>query len=499
VEASALQAPQGPGRLAARGPLLRLRTDDQLVALFRRGHDEAFQVIFDRHRPQLFAYARQMLGGSRSDAEDVLQDVFLRAYRALRTDERPVTLRAWLYRVAHNRCVDHLRRPAPPPADVLALSRTPPHDPLAEAERREHLRHLVADVRRLPAPQRSALLMRELEGLSYEELSVALEVSVPAVKSLLVRARVGLLAAGDARDTACAEIRGDLLAAHDRHVRCDARARRHLRDCDGCRSYHQALRVARRGAAGLLPGPGPLGALAKLLGLGGAGSGAAAGGGALAGGGGVVAGGAGVVAGGAVAGTASKVAAALCCAAVLGGGAAEVRHQAAPASHPGAAARGGARSAGAPSAAATLPRFPADTSGRATTAADRPTAGAVRVSPAREIAVAGPVLAGEPVPGVASPGPDAAGAPHAAGQTGGVAAPADDAPASGAGTATPAPVEMPRPSAGGSDDTGDASPHAGGDPAPGPAAPPQDGASGDDGARPEPIAIAAGASSGGGG
>ena len=60
-----------------------------------------------------FAYTRQMLGGSRSDAEDVLQDVFLRAYGALRNDDRPVTLRAWLYRVAHNRCIDHLRRPRP--------------------------------------------------------------------------------------------------------------------------------------------------------------------------------------------------------------------------------------------------------------------------------------------------------------------------------------------------------------------------------------------------
>ena len=75
MEASALQAPQGPSRLAARGPLLRLRSDEQLVALFRRGHDEAFQVIFDRYRQRVFAYTRQMLAGSRSDAEDALQFV----------------------------------------------------------------------------------------------------------------------------------------------------------------------------------------------------------------------------------------------------------------------------------------------------------------------------------------------------------------------------------------------------------------------------------------
>ena len=123
MEASALHAPSGLGRITAHGPLLRLRSDDQLVALFRMGYDDAFGAIHDRYRQRLFAYTRQMLGASRSDAEDVLQDVFLRAYGALRNDDRPVTLRAWLYRVAHNRCIDHLRRPVPPPAEVYELSR----------------------------------------------------------------------------------------------------------------------------------------------------------------------------------------------------------------------------------------------------------------------------------------------------------------------------------------------------------------------------------------
>src|SRR5919112_1516107 len=141
----------------------------------RAGNDEAFRIIHDRYRARLFAYTRQMLGGSRSDAEDALQDVFLRAYNALRVDERPVVLKAWLYRVAHNRCIDHLRRPTPPPADVFEVSRSPMPDPLAEAERRDDLRRLVADVQRLPEQQRSALLMRELEGLSYADLAVALE------------------------------------------------------------------------------------------------------------------------------------------------------------------------------------------------------------------------------------------------------------------------------------------------------------------------------------
>jgi RNA polymerase sigma factor (sigma-70 family) len=324
VEASALHAPTGLGRSSAAGPLLRFRSDDQLVALFRMGYEDAFRVIHDRYRQRLFAYTRQMLAGSRSDAEDALQDVFLRAYNALRRDDRPVTLRAWLYRVAHNRCIDQLRRPLPAPADLFETSRAPLQDPMATAERREDLRRLVEDVGRLPEQQRSALLMRELEGLTYAELADALDVSVPAVKSLLVRARIGLTEATDARDTACVEIRADLAGTHDRGVRASGRSRRHLRDCAGCRDYQQALRRVREGFGALLPGGSPLATLAKLLGIGGASSGAAAGGSVAAGAGAASGGGAAVVGGGAAA---AKVAAIVCCAAVVGGGAAEVSRE----------------------------------------------------------------------------------------------------------------------------------------------------------------------------
>jgi RNA polymerase sigma factor (sigma-70 family) len=339
VEASALSHPVGLSRVSLAGPLLRLRTDDQLVALFRAGHDEAFGIIHDRYRARLFAYARQMLSGSRSDAEDVLQDVFLRAYNTLRADRRPVALRAWLYRVAHNRCIDQIRRPTPAPEDVYEVNRGVASDPMVEAERREDLRRLVADVRRLPEQQRSALLMREMEGLSYQDLAEALGVTVPAIKSLLVRARVGLVEAVEARDTACVEIRTDLASAFDRGVRASGRSRKHLRECAGCRDYRTALRGVEKQLNGLAPASGPLTTIAKVLGIGGAGSGAAAGGGAaVVGGGGAAAGGASVatIGTGAVAATATKVAAVVAAAAVVGGGAATVekveRHRT-PATH----------------------------------------------------------------------------------------------------------------------------------------------------------------------
>ncbi|HEY8867345.1 MAG TPA: sigma-70 family RNA polymerase sigma factor [Solirubrobacteraceae bacterium] len=323
MEASALQAPVGIGRLSLGSPLLRLRSDEQLVALFRAGNEEAFRVIHDRYRQRLFAYARQMLGGSRQDAEDALQDVFIRAYGALRANDREIALRGWLYRVAHNRCIDQLRRPMPPAVDLFDITRVPAADPCVETERREALRRLVADVQRLPEQQRSVLLMRELEGLSYAELADTHCVTVPAVKSLLVRARMGLVEAAEARDTDCADIRAELSLSQGRGVRATGRARRHLRDCSGCREYRTEIRRVKRSFAALTP-VAPLAFLTKLGLTGGGGS--AAGGGAAAASGGAAAGG-GVLGGSAVALTATKVAVVVCSVVVSAGGAVTVEQQ----------------------------------------------------------------------------------------------------------------------------------------------------------------------------
>jgi len=171
---------------------------------------------------------------------------------------------------------------------------------------------------------------------------------VPAVKSLLVRARLGLVEAGEARDTACAEIRADIAFAHGRGVRASGRSRKHLRDCSGCREYRRALR-GQRGRFLALGGGGPLATIAKLLGIGGASSGAAAGAGA---------GGSAAVIGGATAATATKVAVVFCCAAVVGGGAVEVRQHVTavqPSHHSSAVGHARAASVGAKAAPAGAP------------------------------------------------------------------------------------------------------------------------------------------------
>ena len=112
MEASALNhsATAGLPALAGRSPLLRLQSDEKLIVLIRRGQHGAFEALVQRYQSRLLAFCRHMLG-STEDAEDVLQEVFAASFNAMLADDRPINARPWLYRIARNRCLNHLRRP----------------------------------------------------------------------------------------------------------------------------------------------------------------------------------------------------------------------------------------------------------------------------------------------------------------------------------------------------------------------------------------------------
>src|SRR3954453_21488361 len=116
----------------------RVATDAQLVELVRGGDDRAFAAIHDRYEARLVAHARQLLGGAHHEAEEVVQDAFVRALHALRAADREVALRAWLYTIVRNRTLDVLRRPVrttdlEPHAAVLADAGGDPHERFARA------------------------------------------------------------------------------------------------------------------------------------------------------------------------------------------------------------------------------------------------------------------------------------------------------------------------------------------------------------------------------
>jgi RNA polymerase sigma factor (sigma-70 family) len=182
-----------------RSPLLRAASDEKLVALTRRGRDDAFDVLAERYRGRLLGFCRHMLR-SREDGEDVLQEVWIAALRAMRGDDRPIEVKPWLYKIARNRCLNHLRRPTPIAVEsVDGLEQGATESAADAVAGRERLREIVADVHGLPETQRTALILREFDALSYAQIAGAMETTVPAVKSLLVRARMGLASAAEAR------------------------------------------------------------------------------------------------------------------------------------------------------------------------------------------------------------------------------------------------------------------------------------------------------------
>lgn len=172
-------------------------TDEDLVARFRAGDDAAFTEIHARFRPALIAFARRMLRSSGHDAEDIVQDALIRAYRGLRVTDRPMVLRPWLYMIVRNRALDELRAPQRNTCfdDEVGLAAVPAPDPAQCAAERDEMRQLVAEIGRLPERQRMALVMREFDGRSHAETARALHTTVPATKSLIVRARSSLSAA----------------------------------------------------------------------------------------------------------------------------------------------------------------------------------------------------------------------------------------------------------------------------------------------------------------
>jgi RNA polymerase sigma factor (sigma-70 family) len=341
VEASALHRQTGVPGLSGPSPLLRLRSDEQLIAATRRGDQAAFEALVHRYQARLLAFCRHMLG-SKEDAEDVLQEVFAAAYNALLADDRPINTRPWLYRIARNRSLNHLRKPRPAGQDSMDVFERDNGVTTADTvHRREEFRQIVADVGNLPETQRTALLLREIDALSYDQIAEAMDTTVPSVKSLLVRARVSLAEAAEARLLTCAEVRLELGEVAEGLAKTSAPVRRHLKACKRCRTFRDELRNTTRALTAIYP-VGPIVILHKLglfkLGFGGAAAGGAAGGsGSLAGGAGMAAGGAAAASGGAAAaaggaisagiGTlASKAAAGVAAAALVTAGAVEVKH-----------------------------------------------------------------------------------------------------------------------------------------------------------------------------
>ena len=242
-------------------PAGRRSSDQRLARLASRGNARAFALLYERHHQALYRYCLAIVRAP-EDAQDALQNTFMHAFAALRASEREVAVRPWLFRVAHNEAVSILRRRRQ--NEPLEEQHEPSRDTVeASAVQRERLAELVADLQQLPIKQRAALLMRELSGLSIEELASALGVSAGAAKQTLFEARTSLHAFAKGRDMECEAVRRAISDGDGRVLRArDVRA--HLRACGACSEF-RALIDSRSAELQALAPPLPAAASASVL------------------------------------------------------------------------------------------------------------------------------------------------------------------------------------------------------------------------------------------
>ena len=259
------------GRSRPRLRFPRGRSDDALVARVRAGDERAFELVFDRYHRGLLAFCRRMLA-SDEEAEDALQHTFMAAYRALRSSDRPILLKAWLYTIARNRCLSILRARR----EQVAL------DDGARRQRRPRRRHRPPRRAARPAGRPRAAARGAARGAR------ALRAGRPQPRrdrrgpgraarqgegARLPGARVARRLAPGARDA----VRRGPRAARDGSAarRSSAPAlRRHVVRCEGCAEFETEVRRQRAAMALLLPVVPTAGLKAAVLGAAGFGAGA---------------------------------------------------------------------------------------------------------------------------------------------------------------------------------------------------------------------------------
>jgi RNA polymerase sigma factor (sigma-70 family) len=227
--------------------------EEELVAGAQAGSIEAFEALFRRYRDRIASFVRASVRDE-GRTEDLVQEIFFSAHNSLATLEHPSAFRAWLYQIARNACLDEARRKSRQDELILGWEEFPPPDERIvihhqDADRmlsqKEELSHLTQALDGLPQSQHEALVLRELEGMSYDEIGRRMRLSRHAVESVLFRARRGLRGEYSEIQTGRRCRRMQALMAQIAEGMGDLRERRkllrHMRDCSPCRREAAAL------------------------------------------------------------------------------------------------------------------------------------------------------------------------------------------------------------------------------------------------------------------
>ena len=177
-------------------------SDTELVAQLQQGSEAAFRTLVARYQRRVYHAALSLLR-SPEEAEDVTQEVFVEVYQTIGRFRGEAALSTWLYRLATSRALNARQKARAKKrfamlarlfgADNQVLHHPPDHrHPLALLESQEDLQQVVAAIARLPDAQQVAFTLRHEQELSYEEIAAVLQTTIPAVESLLYRARHAL-------------------------------------------------------------------------------------------------------------------------------------------------------------------------------------------------------------------------------------------------------------------------------------------------------------------
>src|SRR4051794_30090932 len=255
-----------------RTPLMhRLAGDDVLAARAGGEDDLAFATLVRRLQPRLLTYCATILGNL-SDADDAVQNTFIKAHDGLRAGDHILAVRPWLYRIAHNEAISLMRRRRPA-GELVATVPDHAHGPAEAVAVREEVRAVLHAIGELPDRSRDAFLLREVGGMRHAEVAEVLGTSPGTARQAVFEARVALQDDRAGRDASCHAIREEISARERR--RASRTVRGHLRSCRSCRDWSAAQRD-RRKALGLAPLAGAGGLWTWVAGL--VGGGAATGG-----------------------------------------------------------------------------------------------------------------------------------------------------------------------------------------------------------------------------
>src|SRR3954468_9736634 len=217
---------------------MRASSDRRLARRASKGDRRAIATIFERYQQELYGFCLGLLGEPQ-DAQDALQNTMVKVLRALPGEEREISLRPWLYRIAHNEAVELRRRSHQ--TQVLDGYLVDEQSSVSEqAEQREQLQWLLKDLTDLPERQRAVLVMRELSGLDFAEIGAALDASGAVVRQSLYEARRNLEQMDHGRGMNCGAV-ARVISDADRRITRRRDIRAHLRDCPNCRRFQDAI------------------------------------------------------------------------------------------------------------------------------------------------------------------------------------------------------------------------------------------------------------------